>query len=119
MILAVDDQASVLEAISDILELIGQEALLAEDGTTANDLFSNNQDVVKLVLLDLTLPDIPGEKLLTQFKQASPDTPVLIMTGYSTASLVQRADLQQADGFLEKPFRLNELIETIQTYLDK
>ena len=69
------------------------------------------------MLLDLTLPDISGERLVAEFKQAEPDIPVLIMTGYSTSALSQRDDMQQVDGFLEKPFRLNELIETIEGHL--
>ena len=48
MILAIDDQSSVLEAISDILELIGHESLLAEDGTTGSRYFIENREVIKL-----------------------------------------------------------------------
>ena len=119
MILIVDDQQAVLEAVADILQLSEFESLPAASAATARTLFAQRQAEIQLVLLDLTLPDEPGELLLDHFKATSPDIPVIIMSGYARASLATRPELAAATEFLEKPFRLDELLRIVQANIKK
>ncbi|MCA9987336.1 MAG: response regulator [Anaerolineales bacterium] len=117
MIFIVDDQQAVLDAVTDILQLIELEGLTVDTAASARRTFAQKQNEIQLILLDLTLPDEPGEALLDFFTAERPDIPVVIMSGYSRASLATRPELAAAADVLEKPFRLDELLRIVQANL--
>ena len=60
MIFIVDDQQAVLDAVTDILQLIELEGLTVDTAAAARRTFAQKQNEIQLILLDLTLPDEPG-----------------------------------------------------------
>ena len=109
IILLIDDDDNICKVIRLYLEKEGYTALVAHDGPAGLDLFSTqNPD---LVLLDIMLPDISGYEIIESLRAdpALRAMRVLLMT--ARGSVVERRKGLElgADGFIAKPFELNEL----------
>jgi two-component system response regulator HydG len=106
-VLLVDDEASVLEAISRILSRDGVPHDFARNG--AECLERLRDGCYDVVLLDLVLPDVSGQELLPEILRENPGTLVVIVTGHATlANAVETLKIGAAD-FLAKPFSPDEL----------
>ncbi|MBC8161920.1 MAG: response regulator [Roseiflexaceae bacterium] len=114
-ILVVDDEANIVDLISEVLNEEGYKVRRAHDGASA--LISIDVCLPSLILLDMSMPDMVGTTLLHQLRQQHNDElPVVIMTAgaHSPAALVA----QGASGYLAKPFDLNDLIQCVSQYVD-
>lgn len=76
-------------------------------------------NTVKLVLLDVQLPGMGGLAALEKLRALAPSASVVIMTGFSSKDVAIRALRGKADGYLEKPFSIKEVRETIERELSK
>jgi CheY-like chemotaxis protein len=107
-VLVVDDEESVREVTGSMLKDLGFRVHLAPDSHQALE-FLRTGPSVRLVLLDLTMPGLTGNKALCAIQQVRPHLPVILMSGFSEDELSQRyADCGFA-GFLHKPFCQGEL----------
>jgi DNA-binding NtrC family response regulator len=106
-ILVVDDELILRESVGRILSKDGYSADFAENGAQCLKKLESNQ--YDLVLLDLALPDVPGQKLLVHIKAESPGTAVVIITGHATIENAIQTLTKGASDFLAKPFSPNEL----------
>lgn len=117
VILCVDDDENILEFLACVLEEAGFTALTAQTGTDALALaYSKKPD---LVLLDLFLPDIPGEEVCRRLRLHSPTarTPVIMLTvKRDEAHLVQGLEIG-ADDYVKKPFSPRVLVARINALL--
>lgn len=116
-ILLVDDEESVRVVASEMLKMLGFTVLTARDGQEALDVLWKNQDEVKLVILDLTMPRMDGEQTLCEIRRVRTDIPVIISSGYNEQNIAHRFTGKGLAGFIQKPFRLNKLISVIQKAL--
>jgi DNA-binding NtrC family response regulator len=114
-ILVVDDEQFMVHTLSKILELMGFDVLSAFGGKQAYELFLAEK--VDLVVSDLHMPDMNGLELLTSIKTQNPEMPVILVTGYGIEKAREYAGNSKADGFLGKPFKVQELKELIQRTL--
>ena len=64
---------------------------------------------VALVLLDLTMPTLGGEEAFRAMRQMRPDVRVVLMSGFSSHELASRYGSEGMAGFIQKPFRVEEL----------
>ncbi len=80
-ILVVDDQSSVRELLTAVLEEDGHEVETAPDGETGVDMLKSGFH--DLVIMDIRMPGIDGVQALEQMKTASGETAVIIMTAYA------------------------------------
>jgi len=101
-ILVVDDEPSVCLSCSDIL---------ARDGWRVETAFSGRECMNRtrhrtfdVVILDLRIPDIGGTRLLQEIKDRHPETPVIIITGYSSVASAVEAMKIGATDYISKPF---------------
>lgn len=108
-ILVVDDEVSIRELLQAFLEEEGYTVVLASNGQDA--LARLAERPIAAVLLDLNMPVMDGWACLAQLRQLEPDLPVVVMTAGLPARHV--AEQRGAAGFLEKPFELQELIDTV------
>jgi CheY-like chemotaxis protein len=113
----VDDEAPVREVAGRLLEAAGFRALRARDGVEAIEWFRSHAVEVRLVLLDLTMPRLDGEQTLRQLRQIRPDVPVVLMSGFSEAELLGRFAEMAPSGFVQKPFRSEELLAAVRRAL--
>ena len=117
-VLLVEDERPLLEMFQRILEDLGYSVSTAEDGDHALDLFASRPDRFDLVLTDMTMPRMTGDRLALEIKTIRPGTPVLICTGYSDKIDKNRAAELGLSGFLLKPVMKSELAEAVRNALD-
>ncbi|MFW8602182.1 sigma-54-dependent transcriptional regulator [Desulfobacterota bacterium M19] len=116
-ILLVDDEAIILKTIEGKLIDEGFQVFTAPDGTEALKRFSDLP--INLVITDLMMEGISGITVLERIKQDSPNTAVIILTGYGDLSSAVEALRLGADDYLLKPCDLNELIFRINKCFEK
>jgi CheY-like chemotaxis protein len=115
-ILVVDDEQAVRRALADTLAYLGYEVATANNGTEGLQLFL--KDSFKLVVTDLQMPGMDGWTLAQRIKEASPNTPVILITGSEKEMILKRLKGGSIDSVLFKPFTLQDLEHAVQGILD-
>ncbi len=113
-ILLVDDEKHIRETGQEFLSSCGYEVLTAPDGETALEIFGREWPEIDLVILDLGMPGMGGHKALTGLLAINPQAKVLIASGYSVGPHSREALEQGAAGFIDKPYRLANLLSKIK-----
>ena len=108
-VLLVDDEKIVAQVGAAMLERMGYEVLVAYDGQAALDVFEENRDAVGIVLLDMIMPGKGGKETFLKFKALDPHIKILLCSGYSIHGEASRIMELGCDGFIQKPFNINEL----------
>ncbi|BBO74855.1 hypothetical protein DSCW_22720 [Desulfosarcina widdelii] len=116
-ILVVDDEEYILNADKAMLNELGYEVLLAGGGEEALRVFEENKDRIKLLILDLIMPDLGGEIVYDRIKAVSPDVRVILSSGYSIEGQAESILKKGCDGFIQKPYNLNQLARKIEEIL--
>ena len=114
-ILLVDDECSILEALSKLLGAENYEVMLAENGKDAVEKLASAP--IDLVLLDLGLPVKDGWAILEWLAKINPLLPVIIITGRSEQKTL--AEKAGADALMEKPLDVPFLLQTVRELLDE
>jgi len=118
-ILLVDDEEMILEVGSEMLSKIGYQVLTADGGESAIRLYQKNRGHVDMVILDMVMPDLGGGEVYLQLKQIDPEVRVMLSSGYSINGMATDILNQGCNGFIQKPFNLQELSFKIKTILDQ
>jgi two-component system cell cycle sensor histidine kinase/response regulator CckA len=116
-ILVVEDEQLVRDLAERVLSLHGFRVLTAEDGQRAVDVFRAHAADIDLVLLDLTMPGLSGAEVFAAIMEQRPNTRVLITSGYAEEESQSLLRHPSVTGFLGKPYRIDRLIEQVQTSL--
>lgn len=115
-ILVVDDNVELVDFMRRFLEAKGFQITVALDGKTAIE--KANLDIPELVLLDLKLPDIPGEEVLKRVKTIDRDIAVIVITGYGGEQVAVEMMRKGAIDFLSKPIEHEILLKSIKNALE-
>jgi DNA-binding NtrC family response regulator len=118
-VLVVDDDETVRSVARHMLERSGFTVLTARDGCEGVATFEACRDDVALVLLDLTMPTLGGEEAFRAMRQMRPDVRVVLMSGFSRHELASRYGSEGLAGFIQKPFRVEELQACLATILSQ
>jgi PAS domain S-box-containing protein len=113
-ILVIDDEEMVCELVVDALRLMGFHALTANDGEEGVRLFQEHAAEIACVILDLTMPRQDGASTYHALRALRPDIPIILTSGYSLQEVLQRLEGQKSDGFLHKPYPLEELRRVVE-----
>jgi CheY-like chemotaxis protein len=116
-ILVVDDEEYILNADKAMLNELGYEVLLANGGKEALRVFDENKDRINLLILDLIMPDLSGELVYDRIKSLRPDIRVILSSGYSIEGQAESILKRGCDGFIQKPYNLNQLAQKIKQIL--
>lgn len=106
-ILVVEDNPNMSSLLADMLEVFAVESVRATDGEDA--LRKLSEEPIGLVISDLRMPKMNGTELLSAIKDMNPEMPVVLISGYSLQSLDDKNATARADGFLTKPFKMNDI----------
>lgn len=117
-ILLVDDEDIILSVGEQMLQSMGYKALVAQGGREAVELYEKKKDRINLVVLDLIMPDLGGAETFEFLKQVNPNLKILLSSGYGRDGQVEEILERGCDGFIQKPFDINELSSKIRGILD-
>lgn len=112
-VLLVEDDAMLRKLTKAVLKGLGFEVIPTGDGTEAVEAFRQRQGEIRFVLCDLSMPRMDGWETLEALKKLSPETPVILTSGFDEARVMAGDHLALPDAFLSKPYERNELIEVI------
>jgi len=118
VVLVVDDEPFVRNVSRSMLIKMGFEVLTAADGREGVDRFRAQADNVRLVLLDLTMPEMSGREALAEIRKIRPDVPVILFSGYHVHESREELSAEGVTGFLQKPFRYEDLLPVIRQALE-
>lgn len=109
--LVVDDNPIVLQCTAKMLEKLGFEIQMAHQGAEA--LAYLKRSSCDFILTDYEMPVIDGYQLGRKAKSFSPGTRIVVMTGHCQAAVAQMMRDHHIDGWLFKPFRMQDLMEML------
>ncbi len=112
-VLLVDDDEFLLSATGAMIEMLGFTVLTAQDGLEAVEVFQRNRADIRLVVTDLTMPRMDGWETLTALRQFDPNLPVILSSGYDKAQIMAQPHAERPQGFLGKPYTLQQLREVL------
>lgn len=111
-ILAIDDQQMILDLLAGISASLGLKLTAIQDPLRALEMFK--REPFDLVMVDLVMGDSSGWDIARQVKLLSPDTPVILMTGWGLHISAEEAARGGVDITLAKPFKIEQLTEVIR-----
>ena len=116
-ILVVDDDVAIRRTLSKILEKEGYLVETVESGGKAIE--ASNENFFNAALIDIRLLDMEGTDLLEKLKETVPKMVKIIVTGYPSLQNAIEAVNKGADGYVLKPFKVENVLNTIQEQLKK
>ena len=117
-LLVVDDDPAVREVVTSLLERCGLTVLIAADGHSALEIFHRRADEIRLVFLDLTLPDTDGETVFHSMRKIRPHLLAILCSGCLTDEAVDQRLRAGWAAVIRKPFRLIPFLQTVRTVLE-
>ncbi len=117
-VLVIDDNASVRELLEDILTEIGHNVTSAASGAEGVAQFRQNR--FDIVFTDLAMPGMTGWQVAEAVKETSPQTPVILTTGWKVQIGRQKLQKSTIDRILSKPFKVDSILQAIHAvFTDK
>lgn len=117
-ILLVDDEEVLVSMTNDILTNLGYSVLCFTESTKAIEAFSSDPDSFDLVISDMTMPVMTGDKLASEILAIRSDTPIILTTGYTEHVTETEALERGIKRFVLKPVSLSRLAVTIREVLE-
>jgi CheY-like chemotaxis protein len=117
-ILLVDDEAVVVEVTREILETLGYRVFTAWTGTEAIAMYRSGEEKIDLVILDMILSGLSGAETFDRLRAMDPQIKVILSTGYSLMGQAKLIMARGCSGFIQKPFRIEELSQKVREVLD-
>ncbi|MGH7288022.1 MAG: response regulator, partial [Myxococcota bacterium] len=118
-LLVIDDDEPMLRLAQLFLEDAGFEVTAACGGHAALAAFQGASQRFDGVVLDLSMPDVGGERVLEEIRRQRPELPVIVMSGYAEDKARDRLGAGPHTSFLHKPFEPEELIERLRSALGR
>ena len=118
LILVVDDEARMRKLIKDFLVVKNYKILEAEDGEKALEVFEENKEKIKMVLLDVMMPKIDGWTVLRKIRQES-KVPVIMLTARGEEQDELFGFELGVDEYISKPFSPKILVARIEAILKR
>nr|WP_321464507.1 ATP-binding protein [uncultured Desulfobulbus sp.] len=118
-LLLVDDEKSIADVTTSMLERLGYKVTVRLSGFDALEAFRSLADKIDLVIADLTMPQMTGLQLYKEIKQIRPDIRVIICTGFSEQLDSDKSRVIGIEGFLNKPVIMADLAHCVRRVLDK
>jgi signal transduction histidine kinase/ActR/RegA family two-component response regulator len=116
-VLVVEDDESIRSLIIDVLKTSGYDVLSATNGREALEEMKQSGNDISLVMTDVVMPEMNGRELWDAFANAGYNLPVVVMSGYPKGE-ENGGFLDEAAGYLQKPFGPREVTEAVRRALD-
>jgi len=112
-VLIVDDEETIREVASAMLEDMGFTTLTAADGMEGVEVYQQHQEDIGFVLLDMTMPKMNGEACFQQLRQINSDVCVILSSGYNEQEATSFFAGKGLAGFIQKPYTPQQLTEVV------
>ena len=112
-IMLVEDEPEIRELTYEFLESFDYNVYCADNGEQALEIYQEQEDI-DLVLLDLNMPGMGGQKCFEELLKIDPEAKIIIVSGYSATGKEQQILGSKAQGFLSKPYQMRELASKIE-----
>jgi DNA-binding response OmpR family regulator len=116
-VLVVEDEASLLEALSAILRRKGFGVIQAADGTAALEYVRDSNHHIDALLLDLTVPGTSSREVFEELVRLRPAAVPIVMSAYSRESVKSTFEVTEVPHFIRKPFRTDDLLKMLREVL--
>lgn len=117
-VLFADDEELLREIARSALQKVGFEVLIAEDGQQAIDLFRRRSPEIVAVVLDMMMPELDGLETFRELRRIKPTIKGLLCSGYSDQTVIHSFSEEGLHGFLQKPYRPEQLTHLLGELLD-
>jgi two-component system, cell cycle sensor histidine kinase and response regulator CckA len=117
LILVVDDEAAICEALKETLLAQDYQVFVASDGIEAVALLAEHKHSVRCVLMDIMMPTLDGLATLPLLRRFNPDLCAIAMSGLTSTEVIVRAETLGFQGFLQKPFTRKDLLQVLGSHL--
>ena len=117
-ILLVDDELVLLDVCCMLLERLGYRISKADGSIPALEMFRQAPDSIDLVLTDMTMPKMTGDKLAVELLKIRPDLPIILCTGYSVQISSEKALKMGIRAYISKPIVRADLARIVRAVLD-
>ena len=118
LILVIDDEEIIRTIAKGILEECGYDVILATDGIEGVEIFKQNIDKIKAVVLDLVMPKKSGKETFIDLKELKPDVKVLLASGFKQDERVTSLLEMGVIDFMQKPYTISEMSKKIYGVLN-
>ena len=102
-----------------MLESMGYRVMTARNGPEAIEVFGKNKGDIDLVILDMVMPGMSGRVTVDHMRRLDPDVSVLLSTGYGLKGQAEKTLERNCNGFIQKPFNLEQLSEKIKAVFSR
>ena len=116
-VLLVDDEETLRDLGTRILEEFGYKTIVAPNGESALEIYQANRDRIDLVILDLIMPGMGGRQCLKKILEINPEANVIIASGYAVNGKTKEALEAGAKGFVSKPYEVRQFLKTVHCAL--
>ena len=118
-VLLIDDEAVVREIGCEMLENLGFKCIPAESGEEGIQLYKEYKDTIELVVLDIEMPGISGDKVYGILKELTPELKILLISGYAKNYLEIKYFKRKLNPaiFMSKPFQLHQLSQKLESIM--
>ena len=117
-ILLVDDEEPIAKLGKQVLERLGYTVATRTSSLEALEAFRTNPDAYDLILTDMTMPNMTGDRLTAELLSIRPELPVVICTGFSEQMNPKKAEAIGAKGLLMKPIIRADMASMVRRVLD-
>lgn len=118
-VLFVDDEPLIRSVAETMISAMGFNVVCASDGLEGLNRFKEYRDEIKLVILDLTMPNMDGDEVFREIRKLHSDIPILISSGYNENEMLTRFTDSVPDRFLKKPYSAAQLSGKIRSILSE
>lgn len=118
-VLAIDDNDEFRNLLKELLEPHGFEVILAANPVKALEVYTRLKNQIELVLLDYYMPQLDGGKTFEWLRKLNPEVRVIICSGADEMRLRQLQTQLGIDGYIHKPFRIEEALFVIKQVMTR
>lgn len=115
LLMVVDDDAVARLTMEDILTEEGYEVMVAHDGCDASEQLTRR--VPQLLLTDLEMPELNGERLIEHVRATHPQLPILVLTSRLVIDARREAERLGVSGYINKPIEIEALLAAVAASL--
>ena len=117
-VLIVDAESYIRDLGKQMLTRFGYTVLTAIDGESALALSRENKGRISMVILDLSMPGMGGQRCLEELIKTDPDVKVMIASGHSAGEPKAKALTAGARGFIGKPYAIKKMLKAIREVIN-